>query len=248
MNVDFSGKPPIHQLRWGFSLKYTEYTDGNRCLLYVESCNSLLFIAAHFNSKYWCQNSGTLVFGMLITPENRKYLLLVWTSVLSCLPLLGGEASDWLRGYNISSFPSPGLFPASSSEAKERNCSRKINYLWWCKTATLKLREGGRERGYLNVISFPAAYWEHLATTAAPWQCTTCHVSRVQCSVFAWCPQSQDHWSRQNHSDEMKVTWEIKLQELQINLAHFSASLSSPHCLESGSWLGPGLVDALTRK
>ena len=190
MNVDFSGKPPIHQLRWGFSLKYTEYTDGNRCLLYVESCNSLLFIAAHFNSKYWCQNSGTLVFGMLITTENRKYLLLVWTSVLSCLPLLGGEASDWLRGYNISSFPSPGLFPASSSEAKERNCSRKINYLWWCKTATLKLREGGRERGYLNVISFPAAYWEHLATTAAPWQCTTCHVSRVTCPMFSFCVMS----------------------------------------------------------
>ena len=170
-----------------------EFTDGNcYCLCVVNCNNNLLFIAAHFNSMYWCQNSGTLVFCicMLITTENRKYLLLVWTSVLSCLPLLGGEASDWLRGYNISSFPSPGLFPASSSEAKERNCSRKINYLWWCKTATLKLREGGRERGYLNVISFPAAYWEHLATTAAPWQCTTFHVSGVTCPMFSFCLMS----------------------------------------------------------
>ena len=187
MNVDFSGKPPIHQLRWGFSLKYTEYTDGNRCLLYVESCNSLLFIAAHFNSKYWCQNSGTLVFGMLITPENRKYLLLVWTSVLSCLPLLGGEASDWLRGYNISSFPSPGLFPASSSEAKERNCSRKINYLWWCKTATLKLREGGR--AWLSECHlFPCCILRTLGHNCCT--LTMHHVSRVQCPMFSFCVMS----------------------------------------------------------
>ena len=189
---------------------------------------------------------------MLITTENRKYLLLVWTSVLSCLPLLGGEASDWLRGYNISSFPSPGLFPASSSEAKERNCSRKINYLWWCKTATLKLREGGRawlsECHLFHCCILRTLGHNCCTLTMHHVSRVTCQVSRVQCSVFAWCPQSQDHWSRQNHSDEMKVTWEIKLQELQINLAHFSASLSSPHCLESGSWMGPGLVDALTRK
>ena len=182
---------------------------------------------------------------MLITTENRKYLLLVWTSVLSCLPLLRGEASDWLRGYNISSFPSPGLFPASSSEAKERNCSRKINYLWWCKTATLKLREGGRAwlsecHLFLCCIlrTLGHSCWLLHPDTC---RCTTCHVSRVQChlklsSVTRSLKPTKSLWWNESNL-------EIKLQELQINLAHFSASLSSPHCLQSGSWMGPGPGD-----